>query len=236
MESHASNDAAGRDLGSTGASRRCPVDAARRALAGSDRGLHLSGPRPDHDWARMMRTLAQRISGARRVVVMAGLALGAGLATGRPFAREHGKPAGSSSGGVARSAVDSGGTAGNTGRAGKRRTAKRQTAPSPKAIRCECVILAYTPEFVYCDHDDVPEGSPSSIGAYPAFQIKLTKPVDQAGREVHLILRGMTFQNLSGSRGNHVGKRCALDLPADFLAGKFTRHLGSPDPRFKILK
>jgi len=111
-----------------------------------------------------------------------------------------------------------------------------RTAPSSEMIRCECTVLEHIPSFVYCDHDDVPKGSPSSIGEYPAFHIKLTKPAKHKGREVRLILRHATFQDLSGSPGKYEGKRCALELPADFLAGKYTRHLGYPDPRFKIVK
>ena len=113
---------------------------------------------------------------------------------------------------------------------------RSRTAPSSEMIRCECTVLEHIPKFEYCDHDDVPAGSPSSIGRYPAFRIKLTKPAEYKGREIRLILRGASFRNLSGSRGKYAGKRCALDLPADFLAGKYTRHLGHPDPHFKIVK
>jgi hypothetical protein len=103
-------------------------------------------------------------------------------------------------------------------------------------IHCECTVLEHIPSFVYCDHDDVPKGSPSSIGSYPAFHVKLTKPAKHRGREVRLILRDATFEDLSDAGGDYVGKRCALELPADFLVGKYKRHLGDPDPHFKIVK
>jgi hypothetical protein len=108
----------------------------------------------------------------------------------------------------------------------------RETKVVP--VACEGTVVEFQPKYEFCDYPLVPEGVPHSIGVYPRFVIKLRAPKSHAGRLVTIILRHAGFENRSGSKTNLVGKPCSLELPADFLAGKFTTFHGWPDPRLTV--
>lgn len=118
---------------------------------------------------------------------------------------------------------------------GARQREKTPATPRTDITVCECTILEYDPEFMFCDQPFVPKGSPHSLGFYPRFVVKLTSPEAHVGRQVEFILRGGKPENRSGSTKNHVGKPCTVELPNDFLAGQYKKYADYSDPHLIIL-
>ena len=101
-------------------------------------------------------------------------------------------------------------------------------------VVCECEVLAFDPGYVYCDHDVVGGGDPSSIGSYPWFRIKITSPRTYNGRELEIIYQSGDYGNQSGDPDNHAGKPCTVELPKDFLDGTYKTIIGDSVRRLVI--
>lgn len=93
-------------------------------------------------------------------------------------------------------------------------------------VSCECKILEYDPQFLFCDNDLVPEGSMSSMGEYPWMLIELVTPNVIKGREVSIVFKSSSFKNESGSTSDFIGKACTLKLPRNFLEGEYRLIMG----------
>lgn len=102
-------------------------------------------------------------------------------------------------------------------------------------VRCECTILEVDFEYLYCDYDDVSEGSDSSLGSYPWLRVKISFPEEFEGKEFEIIFEsGISKTNLKLIEEKN--ENCSIDLPKDFLEGKFSRIDDSSIENFLVKK
>ncbi|MCP4604396.1 MAG: hypothetical protein GY847_28385 [Proteobacteria bacterium] len=125
----------------------------------------------------------------------------------------------------------------------KQKSEPQKDHKAPDFVHCECKILEYEGDRFYCDHDNVPKGSPHSQGRYPWVRAEILHPLKYKGKTASILFRyaSFSFKNKSGSMtggyvGDLVGKACSVKLPSDYLEGDYGMIFDSSIEDFVVLR
>ena len=104
-------------------------------------------------------------------------------------------------------------------------------------VPCTGVVKEHDDNYFFCNHDYVPEGSPSYMGSYHYVAIELQTPAQHKGRLVEIVF---TTERADAERAFNspafgAGATCAFELPKEFLAGSYALLENHNVPRFRMI-